>query len=129
MNKIILDQKFIETAKEKLLEEKKRLEKELKSFTKRNIHNISDYDAHFPSFGDKDDENAAEVALYSDNLTLERTLESALRDVNKALERIKEGTYGICKYCGKDIGKERLEARPTSSACVECKTKLTQKQL
>ncbi len=127
MKKANLDQKFIETIKEKLIKEKDRLEKELKSFAKKNVHNITDYDAHFPSFGDKDDENAAEVAAYSDNLTLERTLESALRDVNNSLKRIKEGTYGICRYCGKDIGLQRLEARPTSSTCIECKNKLTRK--
>lgn len=127
MNKISLNQKFIQSAREKLEQEKKLLENELKNFTKRNVHNITDYDAHFPSFGDKDDENAAEVAIYSDNLTLERTLESSLRDVNNALKRIKEGTYGICRYCGKDIGLQRLKARPTSSACVECKEKLSKK--
>lgn len=125
MKKTSLDQKFIQSVKEKLEQEKKRLENELESFTKKNIHNITDYDAHFPSFGDKDDENAAEVATYSDNLTLERTLESALRDVNNALKRIKEKTYGICKYCAREIGLQRLKARPTSSACVECKEKLS----
>lgn len=122
-----LDPKLIKTIKEKLLEEKQRLEKELKEFTKRNIHNINDYDAHFPSFGDKDDENAAEVAIYSDSLTLERMLESALRDVNNALQRIEEGKYGFCKYCGKAISFQRLLARPTSSACIPCKEKLSKR--
>lgn len=127
MNKTSLDQKFIQSAREKLEQEKKRLENELKSFTKRNVHNINDYDAHFPSFGDKDDENAAEVAIYSDNLTLERTLESALRDVNDTLKRIENGKYGLCRYCGKSINLQRLLARPTSSACVECKEKLSKR--
>lgn len=122
----MLDKNLIKTIEEKLLQEKQKLEKELKEFTKENIHNITDYDAHFPSFGDKDDENAAEVATYSDNLTLERTLESALRDVNDALQRIENGKYGLCRYCGEAIDSKRLLARPTSSACVDCKNKLTQ---
>jgi RNA polymerase-binding protein DksA len=121
----MLDKDFLQKIEKKLLEEKEKLEKELAEFTKRNIHNIDDYDAHFPSFGDKDDENAAEVATYSDNLTLERTLESTLRDVKAALKRIKEGKYGLCRYCGKEIDKKRLLARPTSSTCIECKEKLT----
>jgi len=120
-----LGKDFLKKIEEKLLEEKERLEKELAQFTKKNPHNISDFDAEFPTIGDKDDENAAEVALYSDNLTLERTLESALRDVNDTLKRIGEGAYGICRYCGKQIDFKRLEARPVSSACVGCKEKLS----
>jgi RNA polymerase-binding protein DksA len=123
----MLDKNLTKNIEKKLLQEKQRLEKELKEFTKKNIHNINDYDAHFPSFGDKDDENAAEVATYSDNLTLERTLESALRDVNDALKRMKNGKYGLCRYCGKPIDPQRLIARPTSSACVLCKEKLSKK--
>lgn len=120
-----LDKNSLKKIEEQLLAEKARLEKELSQFTKKNPHNTSDYDANFPTIGDAEDENAAEVAVYSDNLTLERTLESALRDVNGALKRIKEGTYGVCRYCGKPIDPKRLEARPASSACMECKTKFS----
>lgn len=109
-----------------LLDQKKKLEKELGEFSSKNAHNAEDYNATFPDFGDKEEDNAVEVAQYSDNLTLERSLEASLRDVNKALENLKNGTYGICKYCKKSIDERRLEARPTSSACIECKTQLIQ---
>ncbi len=122
-----LDKEFLKKIENQLLAERARLEKELAQFTKKNPHNASDYDANFPTIGDAEDENAAEVAVYSDNLTLERTLESALRDVNGALKRIEEGTYGICRYCGKPIDPKRLEARPASSACMECKSKFSGK--
>jgi RNA polymerase-binding protein DksA len=122
-----LDKEFLKKIEKQLLEEKARLEKELAQFTQKNPHNKADFDANFPTIGDAEDENAAEVAVYSDNLTLERTLESALRDVNSALKRIEEGSYGICKYCGKPIDPKRLEARPASSACMECKTKFSGK--
>jgi len=102
------------------------LKNELAQFTTKNKHNPDDYDAKFPDMGDKEDENANEVATYSNNLTLERTLEKSLRDVKDALKRIDDGTYGICKYCKKEIPLQRLEARPTSSACIECKKALTQ---
>ena len=109
-----------------LTAEAERLEHELGEFAKQNPKNIEDYDAKFPNMGDKEDENAEEVATYSTNLTLERTLESSLRDVQQALGRIKKGTYGICKYCNKEIDEKRLKARPSSSSCVECKKKFTQ---
>ncbi|MCX6743423.1 MAG: TraR/DksA C4-type zinc finger protein [Candidatus Parcubacteria bacterium] len=52
-------------------------------------------------------------------------MEKTLRDINKALARIEEGAYGKCAYCGKEIAEDRLMARPTSNACIECKEKLT----
>lgn len=120
----MLSKEFIEKMKEKLLKEKDGLEKRLSGFAQKSKNVKDDYDAKFPEYGDENGENAREVATYSDNLSLEKSLEKALRDVNKSLERIKNRTYGICKYCGKEIGEERLSARPVSSACVECKEKL-----
>lgn len=115
--------KGIETS---LTAEKVQLEGQLAAFAHRNPKNKDDFNAEFPQIGDKEDENAAEVETYSTNLTLERTLEAALRDTKKALERIAKGSYGVCKYCNKEIDAKRLLARPTSSACIECKKRLTQ---
>lgn len=111
---------------ELLLVEKKKLDDELGQFAKQNPHNSEDFNAEFPNLGDKEDENASEVAEYSKNLTLERTLESSRGDVDKALARIKDGTYGNCKYCGKEIGEKRLMARPTSTSCIDCKKLFTE---
>ncbi|RKY60855.1 MAG: RNA polymerase-binding protein DksA [Candidatus Latescibacterota bacterium] len=47
-----------------------------------------------------------------------------LEAVNQALERIKEGTYGICVRCGGEISEERLEAIPTASLCLSCQQAL-----
>lgn len=41
--------------------------------------------------------------------------------VNEALERIEDGTFGICEVCGGEIGEKRLEARPVTTLCIECK--------
>ncbi len=119
-------QDFLEKINKILLEEKNRLENELKKFTKKNPHDSDDYDATFPEYGDKEDENAMEVAAYTTNKPLELALEKELRDVNQSIDRMKKGNYGICKYCGHSIDEKRLLARPTSSACVECKKTLTQ---
>ena len=61
-----------------------------------------------------------------DGVSLEDTLKKLLRDIDKALERMREGTYGTCKYCSKEINEARLQARPASSSCIECKKSLTQ---
>jgi len=119
-------EKFLNEIKPRLEETKIKLEKELNKFTKKNPHVADDFDSTFPNYGDKEDENAAEVAEYAANLTLEEGLEKELRDVINALKRLADGKYGICKYCQKPIEEKRLEIRPTSSACVACKKAITQ---
>lgn len=122
---IYMDTTTLKKIESQLITEKEKLETQLAQFSAKNIHNPDDYNAVFPQFGEKEEDNATEVAQYSDNLTLERTLESALRDVKNALEAMKKGTYGICKYCKNPIDERRLLARPTSSSCINCKKQLT----
>ena len=119
-----MDKETLETIKQSLEEEKKRLESELANFTKKDTQIKDNYKTDFPEFGNDDDENANEVAEYSDRLSLEHALEKELRDVNKALASIAEDKYGICNHCSQPIEEERLKVRPTSSSCVGCKKKL-----
>lgn len=119
-----MDKKTLKSIKETLLTMKKDLEKELGAIAKKDTEKTGTYKSHFPDYGEKEDENATEVAVFSDRLAIEETLEKDLRDVNNALENIKKGTYGICKYCKKSIDEKRLRIRPESSSCVECKKKL-----
>ena len=122
-----MNKKFITEMKKNLLDEKKKLENELSRFAHRNTKAKSaDYDTDFPDYGDGEDENASEIATYSNNLSLESELEKALRDVMGALKRIEEGTYGTCKYCKTGVAEARLKARPTASSCIACKKTLTQ---
>lgn len=122
-----MNQEFVQQMKERLEKEKQDLETELSKFAHRNPNTTeTDYQADFPNLGDKEDENASEVARFSDNLSLEDELEKALRDVESALELIEAGKYGICKYCEQDIDEKRVLARPTSTSCIQCKKTLTQ---
>jgi len=81
------------------------------------------------------DEEVEEISAGSDNhlaetatATLDRELdyslegnsEHVLTDIDGALRRIDDGTYGICASCGKQIAEERLEARPWASLCIDC---------
>jgi RNA polymerase-binding protein DksA len=120
-----LDRASIEIIKKDLLSRKKQIEIDLKDMTTdENGEEGGAQKVKFPDYGDKIDENAQEIGEYTTNLATEKVLESALRDINNALDRIEKGTYGICRYCHKKIGKKRLLARPVASACVECKTRL-----
>ena len=46
-----------------------------------------------------------------------------IKKIKKALERIENGTFGICESCGEEITIQRLKARPVTTQCIECKTK------
>lgn len=116
-----LDQDTLESIKKDLENRKKQIEEDLNDVAQKDDN---EYKPKFPEFGDKPDENAQEISEYSTNIATEEVLEKSLRDINNALERIEKGTYGTCKYCGKTINAKRLQARPTASACIECKTKL-----
>lgn len=114
-----MDKKILEKIKEELRVRKKQIIDEL-----NEIVGKGESRAKFPNLGDKPDENVQEIDQYSTNLATERVLENTLRDIDNALERMKKGTYGICKYCSKEISEKRLLARPVASACIECKNKL-----
>lgn len=51
-----------------------------------------------------------------------------LSKIEAALERVDEGEYGICDDCGEDIGIKRLEARPVTTLCIDCKTLQEQRE-
>lgn len=126
MSKTTFSKDFLSKIKTALLAEKENAEKELAKFAKKNSRVAGGYNSSFPEYGDKDDENAAEVAEYAAEIPLEESFEKTLRDSVSALKRIDEGTYGVCKYCKKTIDEKRLSARPTSNACISCKKAITQ---
>ncbi len=117
----------LEYFKERLQDEQERLVQELRDLGHEDPHHAGHFEANYPETGgDSEDDNAQEVAEYADELSIEARAESELKDVEKALATIEKGTYGICKYCSKEIDEKRLEARPASSSCIECKKILTQ---
>ena len=46
-----------------------------------------------------------------------------IKKIKKALDRIENGTFGICDTCGEEISIKRLKARPVTTQCIDCKTK------
>lgn len=115
-----------------LLELKKTLEKEhdklveeLKSIATPDPRMRGDWDANFPQFEErlasygshgKLEEEADEVEEYEVRLEAEHSLESRLLEVNRALERMKDGSYGVCKMCKKGVALARLQANPAADA-------------
>ncbi len=120
-----LTPEFVREMQQALLEQKRKLEEELGTFTVKNPRIAGDTNAIFPKYGTEPEDNAHEVEDFITNKSLEGVLEKQLRDVESALKRIDAGTYGICKFTNKPIGEKRLRARPTSNSTVEAKKFLT----
>lgn len=123
----MINSTFLEEMKRKLLDEKRHLEQDLADIGAKDTVKPGHFEVVFPETGgNSEDDNAIEVTTYADELSISAKLESELRDVVSALSSIEKGSYGTCKYCHKEIDVKRLEARPTSSACITCKKTLTQ---
>lgn len=112
-----LSPEFLKTIQEDLVARKAKIEKELLSFAERDPHQQNNFNSDFPKFGDKEDENAAEVAAFESNLSLEDTLEQSLEMINRALQKISLGTFGSCEKCGQPIDEARLKVMPTATKC------------
>ena len=56
------------------------------------------------------------------NLDRQASASSEIRDIDEAIERIRDGTFGLCEECDKPIARGRLEAIPYARLCLPCKT-------
>ncbi|MCL4492904.1 MAG: RNA polymerase-binding protein DksA [Nitrospirae bacterium] len=113
-------EKNLSQREKKLQEIKRRLNEQreaLLSGAGITLNNLPD-ETLFPELGDQ---ASAEIDR---NFTLrlrgrERKL---LTKIDEAIEKIDKGTYGTCEMCGEEINIKRLEARPVTTMCIECKT-------
>jgi len=121
-----MDKKTISELKKKLEKERNLLEKDLLKFADKDKKMPDDYDTRFPDLGGRSsapDEDAKEIETYENLLAVEYALELRLKEVNEALERIKEDNYGHCEICKKDIQLDRLKANAAAKTCITCNNK------
>jgi DnaK suppressor protein len=71
----------------------------------------------------KREEEATETFELEKRLVLEKRLIDQLAEVDHALRKFQEGTYGLCDVCGQPIDPARLEALPQANLCLSCKAK------
>jgi RNA polymerase-binding protein DksA len=88
---------------------------ELESSTdaqKESLQELSVYDQHQGDIG-------TETFEMEKDLSIIESVQAGLRDVDEALQRVEEGTFGRCQRCGAPIADERLEAMPAARLCLE----------
>jgi len=72
------------------------------------------------SFGKRVGEGTTQAVERIAQVSAAKSLDAKLRDVERALVKLADGTYGTCDRCGGPIGTERLEAIPSAVRCVSC---------
>ncbi len=116
-----MNKKLLQELKEKLEKEKVAIIKQLKTFATQDPKLKGDWDTRFPDFDGSMEEAADEVEEYTSLLPVEFSLETRLRDINLALNKIKQGKYGKCEKCNKKIDEKRLKVYPAARHCLKCK--------
>jgi DnaK suppressor protein len=99
----------------KMLEEMKR---ELSQDIDRTVHTMQDEATIFADPNDRASQES-DMSLELRNRDRERKL---IKKIDETIGRIDSGEYGYCDSCGIEIGLKRLEARPTATLCIDCKT-------
>ena len=106
----------------RLESEQKRLTKELEQL--RASIRPTDERREGSPFG-KREEEATESFELEKRIALEKRLKDLLAEVEHALHKFEEGTYGLCDICGQSIDPARLEALPQATQCLNCKARQT----
>jgi YteA family regulatory protein len=116
-----LDKKKVQGLKKRLLDEKEELTARIEALNEGLLDPMSDsiselsmYDNHPADIGD-------ELFERGKDLSLRDSAQIQFNNVERALAKIENNTYGICDKCGKQITLDRLEVIPSANLCIECK--------
>ncbi len=91
---------------------------ELMQEVDRTVNHMKDEAANFPDPADR----ATQEEEFSLELRTRDRERKLIKKIDSTVERIEQDDYGYCDACGVEIGIQRLEARPTASLCIDCKT-------
>ena len=84
----------------------------------RTVHHMQDEAANFPDPADR----ATQEEEFSIELRTRDRERKLIRKIDQTIDRLDQEDYGYCDTCGIEIGLRRLEARPTATQCVDCKS-------
>ncbi|WP_420844868.1 RNA polymerase-binding protein DksA [Marinomonas algicola] len=84
----------------------------------RTVHHLQEEAVNYADPNDR----ASQEEEFSLELRTRDRERKLVKKINKTIEKIEEDDYGFCDHCGIEIGIRRLEARPTATLCIDCKT-------
>lgn len=100
---------------------------ELMEEVDRTVHHMQDESANLPDPNDR----ATQEEEFSLELRTRDRERKLIKKIDQTIDRIEKDDYGFCDDCGVEIGIRRLEARPTATLCIDCKSlaEIKEKQL
>lgn len=100
---------------------------ELMEEVDRTVGHMRDEAANFPDPADR----ATQEEEFSIELRTRDRERKLIKKIDQTIDRLDQGDFGYCDTCGVEIGLRRLEARPTATQCVDCKSldEIKEKQL
>jgi DnaK suppressor protein len=118
----IVDQERLDSFKAILLERKNALLEQANQTVNRGVTKESEHLSDYADIATVESDQTFQLRIRD----RERKL---LKKIDQALERIDDGTFGLCERCGEEIGEKRLKARPVTTYCIDCKTKLEEQEI
>ena len=91
---------------------------ELMEEVDRTVHHMKEDASNFADPSDR----ATQEEEFSLELRTRDRARKLIKKIGKTVDRIEDDDYGFCDSCGVEIGIRRLEARPTATLCIDCKT-------
>ena len=101
--------------RQELLEEQAKLHEQLERLAATEYESVG-YSNHMA-------DDATDAFEQTVGVALQRKVESTLEDVDRALGKFENGTYGLCEVCGARIDRARLEALPHARLCLDCQSR------
>ena len=92
--------------------------RELMEEVDRTVHHMQDEAANFPDPNDR----ATQESEFTMELRTRDRERKLIKKIEESIKDLDSGEYGYCEICGVEIGIRRLEARPTATLCIDCKT-------
>jgi len=105
-----------EELKERLLEERKRLLDQ--------VNRLGENEYRGAGYGNHMADDGTETFEQAKGVSIKRNEDTLLDQVDHALEKLEQGTYGICERCGAPIDRARLKALPYALYCLDCKARI-----
>ena len=109
--------------RERLLEERKRVEAAIQYLREEHPGSLEEEIEESVGSDNHLGDTATATLDREIDYTLEENSEQVLAEIDDALQRIEDGTFGTCRTCGQPIALERLEAMPWATQCIDCKRK------
>ena len=111
----------VEKFRQMLLDHRARFQAQARRLRRRSsLADQSDEVSELADYDDHPADVASETFEREKALAIDENVDDLIARVDRAIEKIDAGTYGICDRCGNGIGRARLEALPYAAFCIEC---------